>query len=38
MKVWILRAVLFSMAVGIGYWTGFTLSFFADVLPHGGAW
>ena len=38
MKRSILLAIVFVLAVGLGYWLGFTFFFFKDVVPHGGMW
>ena len=38
MKTWILRIVAFLVALGLGYWLGYTFFFFKDVVPHGGMW
>lgn len=34
----VLSAAAFTLALMLSYWLVFTLSFFEDVLPHGGVW
>jgi hypothetical protein len=38
MNRWILPAAIFLLALGLGYWLGYTFFFFKDVVPHGGMW